>query len=128
MLVLAMRTDKSEAEIYVYADNKVIAEHKWLAHRQLSDTLNTEIDKLLKKAKISMSELNRLAVYQGPGSFTGLRIGLSVANAMGYSLDIPVVAVEGEGWLEKSLASKKNVFEPVVPIYGSEPNITKPRK
>ena len=48
------------------------------------------IDKLLKKCKISLSDINEIKVNTGPGSFTGIRVGLSVANALAYSLGIPV--------------------------------------
>ncbi|MCK9279091.1 MAG: tRNA (adenosine(37)-N6)-threonylcarbamoyltransferase complex dimerization subunit type 1 TsaB [Melioribacteraceae bacterium] len=51
------------------------------------------IDELLKKAEIDKKELKVIAVSKGPGSFTGLRIGLATAKALSQALDIPLVPV-----------------------------------
>lgn len=48
------------------------------------------IDKVLKENKIELKDLTSIEVNLGPGSFTGLRVGVSVANALSYSLKIPV--------------------------------------
>lgn len=48
------------------------------------------IDKLLKKHQLKSTDLTALEVHTGPGSFTGLRVGISIANALAYSLKIPV--------------------------------------
>ena len=62
------------------------------------------ISKLLKKKKLRITDIKAIEVNTGPGSFTGLRVGISVANALGWSLNIPV--------------NKKNVGKsPVEPVY-----------
>ncbi len=48
------------------------------------------IDELLKKHKKTLKDLTEIEVKTGPGSFTGLRVGLAVANALGWALKIPV--------------------------------------
>jgi len=48
------------------------------------------IDKLLTKHKLSIYDLNEVKVNTGPGSFTGLRVGISIANALGVFLKIPI--------------------------------------
>lgn len=48
------------------------------------------IDKLLRKHKLKTSDIDRIAVNTGPGSFTGLRVGISVANALSFALKIPI--------------------------------------
>jgi len=130
VLTLALRTDKPLAELYLYDGKTLLVEYTWEAHRELSNTLHAAIDNVLKKAKKSIEDLERVAVYQGPGSFTGLRIGCSVANAIGYSLGIPVVGggARHETWLDDALGSKVEDFVPVYPVYGSDPHITAPRK
>ena len=55
-----------------------------------SQVLLPLIVKILKKNKIDFSKLTAVEVNTGPGSFTGTRVGVAVANALGYSLDIPV--------------------------------------
>lgn len=48
------------------------------------------IDKLLQKHNLELADLTNIEVNQGPGSFTGLRVGISVVNALGFILKIPV--------------------------------------
>lgn len=58
-----------------------------------SETLVTEIDLLLKKAEISTSDLDLIVCPSGPGSFTGLRIGMSTAKGISFGSDTPMVTV-----------------------------------
>ena len=48
------------------------------------------VDQLLKKHKLTINAVNTIEVVTGPGSFTGLRVGIAVANALAFALDIPV--------------------------------------
>lgn len=130
MIILGIRTDKPEAELYVYQDSKKITEHKWQAHLKLAETLNAEIDKILNCSSISYKDLQGVVVFEGPGSFTGLRIGISVANALAYSLNIPVVATSGGQWLIQGTDSLRNAKKGTIalPVYGAPVHITKPKK
>ena len=129
-MILALRTDKPEAEIYLHDGRDVVSSHSWAAHRQLSVQLIYEINELLNANDISKSDLSGIAVFKGPGSFTGLRIGISVANAMADGLELPIVSKKGEDWLSLAVAGiqageNENI---ALPEYGGEANITKPRK
>lgn len=55
-----------------------------------SQALIPLIEQILKKEKLKYKDLEGIEVEKGPGSFTGLRVGVSVANALGFSLGIPV--------------------------------------
>src|SRR6266404_1889817 len=103
MIVLALRTDKPEAEIYLYDGQKKLDELKWQAHLKLAETLNSKIEEILNKSSISYDGLDGIAVFKGPGSFTGLRIGVSVANALAYAQELPIVARAGDDWLGQSI-------------------------
>ena len=81
MLILTIRTDKPEAEIGLFEDNKQLAYEMWQAHRELSDTIHKKIEKLLKSQKKDWQNIDGIVCFKGPGSFTGLRIGLTVGNA-----------------------------------------------
>lgn len=48
------------------------------------------VDKLIKKQGITLKDINSIEVNSGPGSFTGLRVGTSIANALSFALGIPV--------------------------------------
>jgi len=130
MIILAMRTDKPEAEIYLLDNKKELLHTKWQAHLQLAETLNTKIEEILNKSSISYGDIEGIVVDKGPGSFTGLRIGSAVANAMGYSQNIPIISKSGDNWLEDAaaglMAGKNDKI--AIPKYGSQAHITKPRK
>jgi tRNA threonylcarbamoyladenosine biosynthesis protein TsaB len=60
-------------------------------HNQFgSQVLLPLIEKILKKNKLEFKDLKGIEVETGPGSYTGLKVGVSVANALGFSLGIPV--------------------------------------
>jgi len=130
MIVLSLKTDQALAEIALFKDSQKLDEIKWQAHRSLADTIHLKIKELLKRNKLDWDKIEGLICFKGPGSFTGLRIGLSVANALAYSLNCPIVAELDEDWqkqgIKNLLASKNEKI--ALPNYGQEANITKPKK
>lgn len=130
MIILTIRTDKPEAEVGVYDGEVQLAYEQWLAHRQLAETIHAKIDKVLAGQQLELGKVQGIVCYKGPGSFTGLRIGMAVANALAYSLGIPVVSHGGEDWLRVGAARlQKGESEPVaLPEYGAPAFTTQPRK
>lgn len=130
MNILIIRTDKPESEIGLYKGEKQLAYHTWQAHRRLAETIHKEIDGLLKEHKMELKDLEGIVCYKGPGSFTGLRIGLSVANALAESLGIPIVGTTGEGWLVEGITALTNGHSQriALPEYGAEPHITQQKR
>ncbi len=130
--ILTIRTDNPEAEVGVYtADGQQLSYHQWLAHRQLSSTLLGAIRDELVKQQATFDDIGSVLVYRGPGSFTGLRIGITVANALAYGLNVPIVGVaEEHQWLERGLDRLKRGEHDqlVLPEYGAEAHITKQKK
>ncbi|MEX0881368.1 MAG: tRNA (adenosine(37)-N6)-threonylcarbamoyltransferase complex dimerization subunit type 1 TsaB [Candidatus Saccharimonadales bacterium] len=129
MKILAIRTDKPEAELYVFENKNKLRSIKWQAHRQLAETIHIKIKEILDLLSISANDIQGIVCFKGPGSFTGLRIGLGVANALAYAQDIPIVARGGENWLEQGvsdLLDGKN-DKIVVPEYGTAAKTTLPK-
>ncbi|MBP7767118.1 tRNA (adenosine(37)-N6)-threonylcarbamoyltransferase complex dimerization subunit type 1 TsaB [Candidatus Saccharibacteria bacterium] len=130
-MILTIRTDKPESEIGLYAaDGSIIQCKSWSAHRQLAETLHTEISELLKQVNAGLTDIAAVVVYSGPGSFTGLRIGVSVANAFAQALGVTVSSANGDQWISDGIskASTARVGDYSVPEYGSLPHITVQRK
>lgn len=129
MTILTLRTDKPEAELGLYDDQKQIVYETWEAHRQLAETIHQQTTALLKTASKTLEDIEGIVVYAGPGSFTGLRIGISVANALAYSLKCPIIA-ESDDWIENGitqlLAGKSDKI--ARPEYGSPAHTTSQRK
>jgi tRNA threonylcarbamoyladenosine biosynthesis protein TsaB len=130
MIILTLRTDKPEAEIGLYDNDVQLAYEIWQAHRELAETVHKKIDVMLNKTSKDLNDIQGVVCFKGPGSFTGLRIGLTVGNALAYSLNAPIVSRENPDWLEqgiKDLLSGQN-DKIAIPEYGSEAKTTKQRK
>lgn len=130
MLVLTIRTDKPEAELGLYEDTEQLAYEVWPAHRQLAETIHIKISELLEQKSKQLKDVKGVLCFQGPGSFTGLRIGVTVANALAMGLDIPVVATQDPNWIEtgiQSIQTGTNDY-PALPYYGAEVHITQQKK
>lgn len=129
MIILTLRTDKPESEIGLYNDNTQLAYEVWPAHRQLAETLHLKLTAMLGSVYKVLGDIEGIVVYQGPGSFTGLRIGLATANALAYGIGCPIVAAK-DGWIEfgiqRLLAGEND--KAALPEYGAPVHITSPRK
>jgi tRNA threonylcarbamoyladenosine biosynthesis protein TsaB len=130
MIVLTIRSDNPEAEIGLFNNEKKLAYEKWQAHRELSQTIHKRIEALLRSQKLDWENIEGIVCYKGPGSFTGLRIGLTVGNTLAYSLAVPITSTTGESWCEDGIKRLQNGEneKSAIPEYGAEAHITKPRK
>ena len=130
MTILLIKTDQPTTELYLYEDNQKVNEKIWLADRKLGETIHLEIANLLINSSRKKEDLEAVAIYNGPGSFTGLRIGHSVANALAYGLNLPLVATSGDDWVSRAITRLLNGENDkiTIPYYGSPARVTKPRK
>lgn len=99
-MVLCINTkDKDQISVVLKKDgSKIDALHD--RNKYGSQVLLPLIKKILGKNKVAFSDLEGIEVEKGPGSYTGLRVGVSVANALGFSLGIPVNGKKFETELE----------------------------
>jgi len=111
-------------------DNNLDMTVEWLSERNLAKSLHKFIHDNLIKLNKDWTDLSSMGVFQGPGSFTGLRIGLTVANTLADTLDVPIVGSRGDKWQDDVLQKLRlGVNDKIVlPYYGREANITKARK
>jgi len=130
MIILTIRTEKPEAEIGLYDGERQLAYETWQAHRALAETLHQKIEGLLQAQHKGWADIQGIVCFQGPGSFTGLRIGLTVGNALRYSYRLPVVATRDPQWLEtgirRLLGGESDDL--ALPFYGADAHITPPKK
>lgn len=130
-MIVTIRTDRPEAEVGLYArDGTQLGYKTWVAHRELSATLLATIRDELAAQQATFSDLDGIVAFRGLGSFTGLRIGLTVANALAYSNTIPIVGSEGEVWQQAGIEALRagSNDQLVLPVYGQDAHITPPRK
>jgi tRNA threonylcarbamoyladenosine biosynthesis protein TsaB len=111
-------------------DGTILQDIHWQADRRLAHELLGKLEGLLVQQNSTWKDLSGLVVYRGPGSFTGLRIGITVMNTIAYAQHIPIAGASGEKWIEQGIAelSAGKGSEVVLPEYGADAHITKPRK
>ena len=129
-MILVIRSNSPDVYIGLWSEGEEIVQKSWQAGRELSGQILDVITALCEQANSSLEKLSGIVVYEGPGSYTGLRISMSVANALGSSLSIPVAATSGDSWQQLGLKNLQNLsdFHPVSPVYGGKVYTTKPRK
>ena len=105
-------------------------EHEWQDDRQLAKGLLGWLQERIGEQDRTWHDLTGIGAFAGPGSFTGLRIGLTVLNTLADSLNIPIIGGQGDAWQDDVLTrlQKGDNDNIVVPFYGSDANITMPRK
>lgn len=103
---------------------------EWQADRQLAKGLLGYLQEQLQKNGKTFDDVSGIGAFAGPGSFTGLRIGLTVLNTIADSENIPIVGSTEDDWQTAVLeALRLGENEKIVlPFYGSDAHITKPRK
>ncbi|MGM8216729.1 tRNA (adenosine(37)-N6)-threonylcarbamoyltransferase complex dimerization subunit type 1 TsaB [Bacillaceae bacterium W0354] len=93
MITLGIDTSNQPMSVALANEDELIAEMTINVKRNHSIQLMPAIDHLLKQANVTPKDLNRIAVAEGPGSYTGLRIGMTTAKTLAWTLNIPIVAV-----------------------------------
>lgn len=90
---------------------------------------NEFLQKFLKREKIKLESIEKIIVCSGPGSFTGLRVGVSLAQALGFGLGIPVLAIpKNKVPIDPIKLLTIRGGKHLVMNYGQKPNITKAKK
>ena len=92
-MILAIDTATQMAGLALYNEDGIYAEETWYADRNHTIELMPRLVRMLNQAKLEVANLTALAVSLGPGSFTGLRIGLAVAKGLALPHKLPVVGV-----------------------------------
>lgn len=115
------------------ATSALVDGHELLGERvSRAQTLLEDVDALLRQGGAHPSELDRLAVGVGPGSFTGVRIGLAVARGLALSLDLPGSGVSTLAALAAGAPDAQPVIDAkrreVFTLIGGEPRVLSPQE
>jgi tRNA threonylcarbamoyladenosine biosynthesis protein TsaB len=90
---LAIDTSTETASIALSSQGEIIAELTWYAGQNHTTELMPNIICILEQARLTLKDINGVIVAKGPGSFNGLRVGMSVAKGLALALDIPLVGI-----------------------------------
>ncbi len=113
------------------AAGKLINQKLWQTNVNHSKELLPSLEVFLIDNGQSKNDLRGIVVFRGPGSYTGLRVGMATANMLAMALNIPLIGVEREpvetlnGQILGCLEEQKNFLKPVLPLYPAEPHITR---
>lgn len=114
-LILNLETATKNCSVALAKDGKTIA-CKEIAAQNFShaEKLHVFIEEILSENNIQFSDLNAIAVSQGPGSYTGLRIGVSSAKGLCYALNIPLIALDTLQLLAKQITIENGIILPMI--------------
>ena len=108
--ILCIETSLDYCSVSMIEDAKVIGSESINIKKSHSEFILILIKNLLKRVKISLNQLSAIAVNKGPGSYTGLRIGVSTAKGLCFSLDLPLISVNSLDLMIYDV-KKKNLVE-----------------
>tara|TARA_X000001036_G_scaffold439913_1_gene493055 strand:- start:1017 stop:1691 length:675 start_codon:yes stop_codon:yes gene_type:complete len=108
--ILCIETSLDYCSVSIIEDGKVIDSENINIKKSHSEFILILIKDLLKRIKISLNQLSAIAVSEGPGSYTGLRIGVSTAKGLCFSLDLPLLSVNSLDLMIYDV-KKKNLVE-----------------
>ena len=114
MKILAIDTSSKFLNIALGEDNFIIAEESHLLDRQHSALLVPKVKELLEKCNSNISDIDAFVIGLGPGSFTGLRIGVSSIKGFGIATKKPCVGVASIDALAMNAAVEKATVVPVI--------------
>ena len=128
-MIVLMDTSTPICKLTLVDDGQRI-DNEWQSDRQLAKGLLEYLHDQLELRGKTLNDISAIGVFTGPGSFTGLRIGLTVLNTLADASGIPIVGCRGESWQETALRRLENGENDriALPFYGSDANITTPRK
>ena len=90
---LCMETATEICSVALIEDGKVLDVREDRTGQNHSKLLTVYVDDLLKSNQLKASDLDAIAISGGPGSYTGLRIGVSAAKGLGYAAELPIISI-----------------------------------
>lgn len=114
-LILNIETATKNCSVALSKDGKTLAIRE-IAEQNFShaEKLHVFIEELLLETNVTFKDVKAVAVSQGPGSYTGLRIGVSAAKGLCYALSIPLIAVDTLEILARKIQISSGIILPMI--------------
>lgn len=113
--ILCLETATTNCSVGIAKDGQLISlkedNSKGYSH---AEKLHVFINEILQESNLSVEDLDAVAVSKGPGSYTGLRIGVSAAKGLCFSQDIPLISIPTLGLLAQKLEGRNEVVVPML--------------
>jgi tRNA threonylcarbamoyladenosine biosynthesis protein TsaB len=114
MKLLAIETSTMIGSVALTDDNELVAEYQMGIQATYSDALFPVIDHMLTHANVSICDVDAFALAQGPGSFTALRIGISVMKGLALANNKPVIAIPSLDGLAHNVCFSNMLICPLI--------------
>lgn len=114
MRILGIETSTMTGSVALMDEERLIAEYTLNLRETHTSRLMPAIDRILKDASLTLKDLDGIAVSLGPGSFTGLRIGIATAKGLAQGLNIPIVGIPTLDGLAFNLFHCKDLICPIL--------------
>jgi tRNA threonylcarbamoyl adenosine modification protein YeaZ len=114
-MIVAIDSSTETASLAL-AQDKVLAEVSWRCGQNHSVELLPRLTQLLDEAKVSLKDTSVVIVAKGPGSFNGLRVGLSTAKGLAFSLGVPIIGISS---LEAEAYGHAKTGLPICPVFNA---------
>lgn len=115
-IILSIETSAEHCSVSISAGNSILHAISNNEQKSHSKKLMSAIKHLLTETDISLNELNAIAISEGPGSYTGLRIGISTAKGLALALDIPIISINTLYAMSYSIAQTSSEFDIYLPM------------
>ncbi len=113
-IILGIETSTKICSVAISDGDKLLALEEEGGEYSHSEKLTTFIQGVMDRASLKLEDIDAVAVSKGPGSYTGLRIGVSVAKGLCYALDKPLIAVDTLQAMAKNPALKASLLCPMI--------------
>lgn len=114
MYILAIESSSDISCVSIAKGDEIVCEYHFKHKMGLLKRLTCEVENMLAASEIEISELECVCVSLGPGSFTGLRIGITAAKAFAYALNIPLIGVPTLDAVAENISYVDNIVCPMI--------------
>lgn len=129
-MILYLDTTKPIVHLAILSDqgDELASKSFDLSNKQTAELLS-KINELLLSRNLALSDISGIVCIAGPGGFTSLRVGVTMANFLSFSLNKPILGIAKGYKLPQTnlLEIIGKGHKPVLPVYSREPNITIPK-
>jgi tRNA A37 threonylcarbamoyladenosine modification protein TsaB len=119
LYINSIKNNSTDIQVELIKDGRILIEKNEQAPYRQSESLLPLIQKTLDESKVDIKDIKEIEVENDGGTFTSVRIGVTVANALGYAWGVPV-----KGSSSRDMEKELNGMTITRPVYNREPNIT----
>ena len=122
-LTLCLETTSADGSLCLGNEQGILTERVWTRGKSHSEVLSQHLDQALKDISATAQDLRKVIVDIGPGSFTGIRVGVNAARALGFAQNILLTPVHSLEILAWAAAQQTQIDKPVIALLNAHKNL-----